>query len=262
MDPERSPWIVCTHARPAARLRLFCIPHAGTGASVFNRWVESFPAEIEVNAVQLPGHETRISETPFTRLGPLLTALGEAMLDRLDRPFALFGHSMGALVGFELTRLLRRDFRLSPTHLFLSGLRPVHLPDTDPPLHTLDADAALRELSTQYGAPATLLEDPELQRLMLPLIRADFEVCETYEYRHEEPLDCPVSVFGGTRDPRVSHRDLIEWQRHASTPITLRLIDGGHSLMESAAAEVAAGVLEQLCGRAERPWPADLSNSR
>jgi medium-chain acyl-[acyl-carrier-protein] hydrolase len=240
-------WFICVRERPRAALRLFCFAFAGAGASVYNRWSEYLPEAVEVNAVQLPGHETRIAEAPFTNLSPLIAALSEAMLDRLDRPFALFGHSMGALISFELARLLRRDFRILPEHLFLSGLRPVQFSDFDPPIHSLNTGDALRELQSRYGLPGSLLADSELQQIFLPVIQADFAVCETYTYRPDEPLDCPVSVFGGLEDRKVDYRKLGEWQMHTTKPLKLQLMAGDHSFLESAWPEISRLVSEDLC---------------
>jgi medium-chain acyl-[acyl-carrier-protein] hydrolase len=246
MPRRDSGWFVGAGSRPAARIRLFCFPYAGGGASTYTRWSESLPDFVEVNAVQLPGHETRIADPPFTDLQSLLAALGDAILDRLDRPFALFGHSMGALISFELARLLRRDFRLLPVHLFISGLRPVQLPESDPPIHHLSAEDALQELQARYGLPGALLDDPELQRLFIPLLQADFSICETYVYRAEEPLDCPISVFGGLDDQKVDYRVLGDWQLHTTKPLKLQILPGGHFFFESAWPELSRSVSEDL----------------
>jgi medium-chain acyl-[acyl-carrier-protein] hydrolase len=246
MRHRANPWFVCLRESPRALLRLFCFPYAGAGASVYNRWHQCLPEEIEITAVQLPGRETRFHEPAFTNLGPLLTTLSDAMLDQLDRPFAFFGHSMGALIGFELTRLLRRDFRLMPSHLFLSGLRPVQLSDWSLPIHRLNLSDASHELESRYGVPGSALSDPELQQLLVPLIQADMAVCETYVYYEEEPLDCPISVFGGADDRKVNPEILKEWRLHTSGPFRIQILPGDHFFLNPSWAQVSRLVLEDL----------------
>jgi medium-chain acyl-[acyl-carrier-protein] hydrolase len=246
MRGRNSGWFVCSRPNPNARIRLFCFSFAGGGASLYSRWGDVLPDFVEVTAVQLPGHETRISEAPFTDLTSLLTALGDAFLDQMDRSFAIFGHSLGALISFELARLLRRDFRLLPAHLFLSGLRPVQLPDFDQPIHGLSPDEALRELQARYGLPPPVLADPELQRLFIPVLQADFAIFETYVHRPEAPLDCAVTVFGGSDDRKVDSGTLHEWQRHTTKPLRLHILPGDHFFIESCLPELSRLLSEEL----------------
>jgi medium-chain acyl-[acyl-carrier-protein] hydrolase len=127
-----SPWLVRLKPRSGARRRLLCVPYAGVGPSVYRRWAEALPADIEVGVVHLPGREGRLRETPFTRIEPLIDAASMALRPYLDLPFAMFGHSMGALVAFELARRFRDDDGSAPTHLFVSGRRAPHLPSRHP----------------------------------------------------------------------------------------------------------------------------------
>ncbi|BAZ11497.1 putative thioesterase [Calothrix sp. NIES-4071] len=138
---------------------------------------------------------------PFNQL----EAIAPAFLSYLDKPFAFFGHSMGGLVSFELARLLRNEYRIHPAHLFISGRRAPQIPDTKPPIHDLPELAFKEELRHLGGTPSSVLDNPELMQLLIPMLRADFAVLETYVYKHEQPLDCLITVFGGLQDTEVSH---------------------------------------------------------
>ena len=158
------PWIACRKPRPQARLRLFCFPYAGGGASIFRTWPDGLPADVEVCPVQLPGRGTRLMERPFTQLSPLVEALAQALLPLLDKPFAFFGHSLGALVSFELARHLRRQYGVHPVRLFVSACRAPQIPHRDRPIHTLPEAEFLAELRRLNGTPAEVLEHEELMR--------------------------------------------------------------------------------------------------
>ena len=187
-----NPWLVCWSPVPDAEMRLFCLAHAGASGSIFRQWQTGLPDWIEVCPVELPGRWARRRDTPFTQLAPLVEAIYEGIAPQLDRPFAIFGHSVGALLGFELTRHLRRHGQPEPVHLFASAMRaPQRIPPaTLEPLHKLPDAAFVTRMVKQYnGLPAAVLQDPELLELVLPATRADIEVAETYAYRGEAPLE-------------------------------------------------------------------------
>ncbi len=224
--PDR--WITRPRPLPRARLRLFCLPHAGGGASSFRGWADVLPADVEVCPVQLPGRENRIAEKAFDRVEPLTEALADALDGYLDRPFALFGHSNGALMAFELSRLLRARGRPGPAHLFASGRRAPDLPAESAPIHQLPQAEFLGELQRLGGLPQQLLEHRELLELLVPLLRADVAIHETYQFAEQAPLDCPITAYGGLADPKVSREQLQGWGRHGAPPFTMRLFPGGH----------------------------------
>ena len=221
-------WIAFRKPNPQARLRLFCFPYAGTGASIFRTWSDGLPADVEVCPVQIPGRGTRLMETPFTQLSPLIEALAQALGPLLDKPFAFFGHSLGALVGFELARQLRRQSGVQPVRLFVSADRAPQIPHRDRPIHALPEGELLHELRRLNGIPGKVLEDAELMQIMLPILRADFAVYETYVYSTEPPLNCPISAFGGLQDHRVSRGDLEAWRDQTSGSFSLRMFPGDH----------------------------------
>lgn len=220
--------------RPRVRLRLFCLPYAGRGASLFRTWERHLPSEVELFPVQIPGRETRLREPAIDCVVRLVETLEASLSPYFDIPFALFGHSMGALVSFELARLLRRYGKCEPVQLFVSGHRAPQVPLERARLHDLPEPALLEQLRQLNGTPDAVLGCSELLRLMLPTLRADLALCEKYEYRPEEPFDFPIAVFGGTKDSTVSESQHAAWRAHTCQSFTLRMFEGDHFFLHSA----------------------------
>jgi len=225
-------WLSFRKPGAEARLRLFCFPYAGAGALIFRAWSDGLPADVEVCPVQLPGRGTRLMERPFTQLSPLVEALAQALVPLLDKPFAFFGHSLGALVSFELARRIRRQYGVHPVRLFVSAGRAPQIPHRTRPIHTLPDKDLLVELRRLNGMPSELLDHEELMEIMLPVLRADFAVYETYVYLTEPPLDCPISAFGGLQDLRVKDSDLEAWRAQTSASFSLRMFPGDHFFLK------------------------------
>jgi medium-chain acyl-[acyl-carrier-protein] hydrolase len=224
-------WLAYSRPSPDARLRLFCFPHAGLGASIFRSWIGGFGAGVDVCPVQLPGRETRQIEPPFTSMAALADAAAPALRPCLDVPFAFFGHSMGALVAFEIAR--RLDARVLPLRLFVSGRRAPHLPDRLAPLGPLDDPAFIAEIQRRYdGIPAPVLECDDLVAMLLPRLRADVATLEGYVFQPAGLLDCPISVFGGDADHTVSVDELEGWREHSRRDVCVRLLRGGHLFVQ------------------------------
>lgn len=226
--PSREGWIQRPKPRPGAVLRLLCIPHAGAGASVYRGWADALPPQVEVCPVQLPGRENRMMERPFDRVGPLVEALADAIQAEDDLPFAVFGHSNGALIGFELARHLRRAGVYGPVHLFASGRRAPDLPNPRPNVaHLPDAEfiADLRDLG---GTPEEVLAHPELMRMLLPVMRADTALNEHYAFAEEPPLEAGITAYGGLRDPKATRDDVQAWRRHTAGRFAARFFPGDH----------------------------------
>jgi medium-chain acyl-[acyl-carrier-protein] hydrolase len=226
--PSREGWILRPKPRPGAVLRLLCIPHAGAGASAYRGWADALPAQVEVCPVQLPGRENRMLERPFDRVEPLVEALGEAVSAVDDLPFAVYGHSNGALIGFELARHLRRAGRHGPVHLFASGRRAPDLPNPRPNVAHLPDDEFLADLRNLGGTPEEVLAHPELMRMLLPLMRADVALNEHYAFREEAPLDASITAYGGLRDPKATREDVQAWRRHTAASFAARFFPGDH----------------------------------
>jgi medium-chain acyl-[acyl-carrier-protein] hydrolase len=226
-------WIAFRKPNPQARLRLFCFPYAGAGAAIFRTWPDGLPAYVEVCPVQFPGRGTRLMEAPFTRLSPLVQALAQTLGPLLNKPFAFFGHSLGALVGFELARQLRRQFGVQPVRLFVSAAHAPQIPSRHRPIHALPEGEFLDELRHLNGTPGEVLKHAELLQIMLPVLRADFAVYETYVYSPEPPLTCCISSFGGLQDHRVSRDDLDGWRDQTRASFSLRMLPGDHFFMNA-----------------------------
>jgi len=226
------PWISCRQLGPKTRLRLFCFPYAGAGALIFRTWSDGLPADVEVCPVQLPGRGTRLMERPFTQLSPLIEALAQALVPFLDKPFAFFGHSLGALVSFELARRVRRQYGVHPLRLFVSAGRAPQIPHRGPRIHTLPDKEFLMELRRLNGTPSELLGHEELMEIMLTVLRADFALYETYLYSTEPPLNCPITAFGGLQDHRVSDSDLEAWSAQTSVSFSKRMFPGDHFFLK------------------------------
>jgi surfactin synthase thioesterase subunit len=238
-------------------VRLFCLPYAGGGASIFRRWSEEFPPGIEVCPIHLPGREGRLAEPAFTDVKPLVARLADVLDPYLDRPFALFGHSMGAVIGFELARQLARRGQPTPAHLFVSASRAPQLPRRGEPIHALPEPAFLDALRRMAGTPELVLRDAELVQLMLPALRADFELVETYRYQAGPALSCPISAFGGAGDDLVRWSELASWAELTGGPFAIRMLPGNHFFLSD---PVARPALIQLLVRGLAPltgvWPA------
>ncbi|MBE9190298.1 thioesterase [Gloeocapsopsis crepidinum LEGE 06123] len=228
-----------------ASLRLFCFPYAGGGALNFRTWSNSLPPTLEVCPVELPGRGRRFTETPFNRLEPLVKAIARALVPYLDKPFAFFGHSMGGLVSFELTRLLYKQHGISPVHLFISGRRaPQYV--CDAPIHALPEQEFLAELRHLNGTPEAVLQNVELMKLLIPTLRADFAILETYAYTSEPPLECPIAVFGGLQDKEVTREQLAAWQQQTSASFSLQMLPGDHFFIHSAQALLLQSLVQKL----------------
>ena len=228
MSTGANSWVKCLGSGVQPRLRLFCFPYAGGNASVFRGWSGKLPPSIQVCPIQLPGRESRLREPPFTRLEPLVQALAQALQPYLDMPYAIFGHSLGALIGFELARILTRQNDSGPTHLFISGHSAPQLQATEPPIYRLPKPEFIKKLGHLNGTPMEVLQNAELMEIFLPILRADFAVNETYVYVPGTLLDCPISAFGGLQDGRVGYDDLAAWRDQTRGTFVLRMLPGDH----------------------------------
>lgn len=228
-----TPWAVVPRPLPAPSLRLFCFPHAGGAASGYVPWATVLPAGVELVAVQPPGRERRMAETPFTELHAFTDAAYAALSPLMDRPFAFFGHSTGALVAFEMCRRLRRDGRPQPLQLIASGRWAPHLDDPEPPVYAMPDDQLIAALRRYGGTPEEILSDADLMAFLLPLLRADFSLGDTYRYQAEPPLEVPITAVGGVQDPRVTRDALEAWGEHTTAPFEVHLLPGDHFFLHA-----------------------------
>ncbi|MDC8016147.1 thioesterase II family protein [Tahibacter soli] len=229
---------------PGARVRLFCFPYAGSGPSIFNDWPALMSDAVELVGVVYPGRECRAGEPLSRDLGELAQTLVDEIAERDDLPFAFFGHSMGAYVGFEVARRLAPRAQ-RPQHLFLSAAGAPHLPEPCR-IHDLPSREFFKALVRLNGFPAEVLKETELVRYALPILRADFTACETYRFRADAPSRCPMTVFGGSHDIRVDRHRLEAWRQLASLSFSLRVFDGGHFYLRERKAELIGCMRPEL----------------
>ncbi|MGO9958825.1 MAG: thioesterase II family protein [Solirubrobacteraceae bacterium] len=216
-------------------LRLFCFPHAGSGAAAYRSWRRPFAnAGVAVCPVQLPGRENRFTEPPYDRLEPLVDELVPALAPHLDAPFAVFGHSMGALLAFAVTRALRSGGLRMPLALHVSGRIAPQLTDPRRPLHDLAESELLAQLRALGGVPPAVLENRELMRLALPTLRADLAINETYRYRQEAPLNVAITAWVGDADPKASPHEVRAWALQTRAQFRAHILTGDHFFVNSA----------------------------
>lgn len=241
MKNRRSPWIVVPQPRPVATQRLLCLPHAGGGIHHFVPWALAAPQEIELGVVQLPGRGARTVEPAHHELHGLIAALTEEVVPLLDRPLVLFGHSLGGLLAFELARALRgRGQRLAL--LCVSGMSPPPYHDGVGQLHLGSNQDLVDELRQLGGTPPQVFEQPELLELIVQAFRADLAVGETYRYRDEPPLECPILAMGG-RDDSLPVEELQGWQRHTHGALRVEMFSGGHFYLHDAHGAVLQAIV-------------------
>lgn len=219
---------------PQARLRLFCFPYAGGGPHVYRAWADHLPHSIEVCAAQFPGRGGRLIEPPFTKIEQFVEESAHSLLQYSELPFAFFGHSMGALISFELARLLNRENKPLPLHLFVSGRGSPERLKGKLRLSQLPEAKLLEELGRFEGTPEEVLKNAELMSMMLPSIRADFLACESYSYTAEPALPCPVTVFAGSQDPEISQQQIEEWRNETTASFSYKIFPGGHFYLNTA----------------------------
>lgn len=217
---------------------------------MFRRW-RQLAADVEVYAVELPGHGVRIREAPGTHLSTMVGQIAQAMLAYAEKPFAFFGHSMGALIAFELARRLRREAGIEPVHLFVSGREAPQVPVSDALYHTLPDDELKNALRDLNGTPTEVFESSELIQLVLPVLRADFELVETYVYSDDAPLSCPITAFGGKRDATVRAQKLEPWREQTTASFALRMFEGDHFFLRQAAEPLLRALTNELWRYAE-----------
>jgi surfactin synthase thioesterase subunit len=242
-----TPWLMPFSRGGNGRLNLFFFPHAGGGASAFYQWSRVLPKEITGYAIQMPGRETRLREPLHREVPPLVASLAEELQPYFEAaPFIFWGHSMGALLGFELTRHLQQQGLPAPQRLLVSGYNAPHIPYADPKIHHLPEADFIAALEKLNGTPETVLKDAELRELVLPIVRADFQLVETYTYRENEPLNCPITVLDGAADGKTNEADLQEWQRLSTQALEMFSFPGDHFFLYDLQPKLISTVLYLL----------------
>jgi surfactin synthase thioesterase subunit len=261
IEGTRSVWLLRPRPNPEARIRLFCFPYAGKGASLFRTWPQALPAWVDVCGVQYPGREHRLPEEPFTRMLNLAETAAYALRPYVDRPYVVFGHSFGALAGFEWVRQLRRLGCPEPATMVVAAHRAPHLAERRAPIAHLSQPEFITEMQSRYdGIPTEVLQSPELLDLLVPTLRADIRLLEGYAYLEEQPLGCPIACFGGRDDVEATREDLDAWRHHTTAGFSVRIFPGGHFFLQSAQVQVVNAVasivltiLDQSAAGGRRP---------
>lgn len=271
--PER--WVRQPHPQTKAKLRLFCLPYGGGDASLFHAWPTALSSDlqevVEICPIELPGRAHRLRERPlFTTIESLVEALVppdpelSPLYPYLQRPFALFGASVGGLIGFELARALTDQYACSPVALCVAAARAPHQPS----LFSLDgaeqfSEADLLEQLRRYGGtPEYILADTRIMELALPKLHADSLLAATYTCRPDVKLTCPITAIGGTDDPLVSAADLAGWQSHTSSTFQFHLLPGDHFFVRDASADNRTRLLEYVTRTLRQSLPSSRARSK
>jgi surfactin synthase thioesterase subunit len=238
-------WIRRPQPRPGAAIRLFCLPHAGGTPGLFNAWTSLLPASVELMPLCLPGREHRLNDPFPDDIPTLVTELAEAMTPWLDRPWAMFGHSMGATVAHELALMLARGSHPRPAHLFVSSHEPPQH-HRDGVFHRQDDEIIWAELMRLGGIHPDLLEVPELRAIVLPTIRNDYRLIETYLPSTEGGHDCPLTAFLGRSDPDLTPEEIEHWRIWTRDEFQLQMFSGGHFYLQEHPEEVVNATIDAL----------------
>jgi medium-chain acyl-[acyl-carrier-protein] hydrolase len=236
---------------PFRPFRLYCFAYAGGNASFFMGWQDRLPPDVEVCGVQLPGRGARFGEAPFREMTCLVDALAPVLQRSIDRPFALLGHSLGALVAFEVARRLAARGAERPRHLYVSGCHAPQFRDPPKDYHLLDDDKLVEVLRDYNGTPPEVLADRQLVSMLLPSIRADFAIAETYRYQPSVQLDVPLTAWAGREEVRSSPEQVSGWAMESTGAFEQAWFDGGHFFIHQQRQQV----LEELASASWSPSP-------
>ena len=249
---QQNQWLYVPQPRDNPRVRLFCFPYAGGSAEIFHQWADLFPQHIELCAVQLPGRSKRRQEKPFTRMLPLIQELGAELQPFLNIPFAFLGHSMGSGVLYELTQYLYTQGQTLPLHLFVAARKSPTSPAVQVNLHALTDQELISILRVAGGLPAEILQTPQLINMLLPTMKADFEVIETWEVNSQYPLlPLPIWAFAALNDPVASVDDMKNWSECTQQAFKLYIFPGDHYF---AFARYGREAIVRLIVAALNPW--------
>jgi len=225
-----TPWFLM-YPKVKDKIRIFCFPYAGGGASIYREWVKAFHDDIGVYPIQLPGRESRINEVLMSNMEDLVREISKEIQPFLDKPFIFFGHSLGAKIAYELAKDLRKKCNLEPLHLIISGSRAPQITECRP-IHNLPKDEFIKELYRFSGTSEEVLKSKEIMKLFMPILRADFTLDESYIYSKDKPFKCRITAFGGTEDSEVSREEIEAWKLHTNNNFTIQMFKGGHFFLK------------------------------
>lgn len=229
-----------------ARVRLFCFPFAGGGALAYRPWMTQFPSDIDVVPVALPGREQRFGDPAIDDIATMIEAVSAGLKPVIDRPFAFFGYSMGALIAHHLTCHLHQTGMATPMHLFVAARRGPKIAGHRAPLHPLSSDEFWQGIANYGGTPAEILENVEYRALFEPSLRADFKLSETAVSTGLPRVSCPITAFGGADDPNPLPVELDDWAEATTGNFTKHILPGGHFFLRDAGDDIIRVVTHAL----------------
>jgi medium-chain acyl-[acyl-carrier-protein] hydrolase len=247
-NPRAPRSLLVTRKKPHARYRLFCFPYGGGSASAYQPWEDLLPDDIELVAIRLPGHSGRLNESLLTSAAEMAESLMPAFVALLDRPYLVYGHSLGCIVAFELLHALQARQLPLPHHFFCAARRAPHAPPRIEPIHEYPLEQFKAELRRLNGTPEILLADASLMEFFVPILRTDLKAAYTYHREPDVKLRCSASAFCGFRDHVVEPEDMSGWREHFSEPPVFRIFEGGHFFLD----DNRASVVEAICDRVVR----------
>jgi surfactin synthase thioesterase subunit len=226
-----SDWFVRPLPKLAPATRLICLPYAGGSAATYVPWSRLIPADVELIAVQPPGRGSRMAQAPHSQMEPLVTELMSVFAQVTDRPYVLFGHSLGSRVGFEVILECQRRGLPLPAHFIASGSRAPYLPKRELPIHDLPDAQFVEALRDLAGTPEEVLNNSELMQWLLPLLRADFRIADQHRAARTA-IACPLTVLAGTEDETIPAQDIEAWRDLAAGECDIQWVSGGHFFVE------------------------------
>lgn len=245
MTQKPSPSVRIFKPRPNARVRLFCFTYAGGSAQIYKDWGDTLGEDIEVCGIQLPGRAGRFRDARYTSVDAAVAAIVSEIEHLADRPVALYGHSLGAAMAFEMGLALQAKNK-APHMVIVSGMMSPPNPSLEPAIYHLP-DREFREKVKEFeGTPQEILEHEELMDLMLPLLKADFTMADTYTYQQGRVLDCALVAHGGTEDAHTHEEGIVDWKNYTSGPFNHHVFVGDHFFINAIPDQVLAHIKEQL----------------
>jgi medium-chain acyl-[acyl-carrier-protein] hydrolase len=232
MKPSSQRWFF-QETQPQAKIQLFCFPYAGGSISSYLPWQKALGVEIQVICVQLPGRGSRLFEPCIDSFQELIETLTDLVASQVNQPYLFFGHSLGGLVAFEVTRGLRKRQTILPKQLIISACEAPHNRSESKRLHELNDDALTQALAELSGTPTDILENKELMRLLLPGIRSDFRLNAEYLYSFEPPLKLPLTILAGQEDTHVDIHKLRKWQEQTTAEYQIHVVPGNHFFIDN-----------------------------
>lgn len=233
--------------RPEAQLRLFCFAYAGSSAQLFLRWNDYVPEWVEVSGFEMPGHGRRLVESrPIEDQTEAALVIADSIQPMLDRPYAIFGHCLGAALAYEATRVLQSRGVRQPLHFFASGARAPHYGIPIANVEDMDDEEFIEHFGNVYGAPLGLLNDPQMRPLVLPMVRADARMTQNYFYEPGPPVTYGVTAVAGQNDPDVKPEHLSAWQQHTTEKVCTRLYPGTHFFFVDEAPQLLSDFIDEL----------------